>query len=465
MLVLVFSAVFFTLLSALAGYIFVQKRAQLAGENREKALHIAEAGLEYYRWRLAHFPNDLKDGTGGPGPYVHALNDPEGGLLGSFSLSVEGESFCGANTGVVIESTGATAAAPAYTRTVRARYTKPSVAEFSHIVDSNVWAGADRIINGPYHSNGGVRMDGTHNAPVTSGQESWTCYQGDFGCQSTQTVDGVFGAGSNPELWEFPVPSVDFGGITVDINLLENYARNNGGIYYGQAGGQSNRRGYHAVFNANGTVTISQVTDTTPVFSYVSGKGWGYEYNLIAKETPLGTLAVPSACPVLFFKDRLWLEGAASGRAVVVAANVQASQFDPDIILNGNLTYQAGAGLNGITALAERDILVGLTTPDIMNISGIFIAQNGHFGRNHYSTSFLPPALDPYVTRSVLNTLGTVVSKGRVGTKWISSSNGAFLSGYNQRNDSYDAGLAANPPPFTPATSGTFMLRLWEEVN
>jgi len=472
-MVLVFSAVFFTLISALSGYIFVEKRVQLAKENREKALHIAEAGLEYYRWYLAHFPGDLQDGTGGAGPYIHTVPDPEGGTLGSFSLDIQGETFCGAVAGVVIESTGWTAADPTYKRTVRARYTRPSVAEFSHIVDSDVWAGSDRVINGPYHSNGGVRMDGTHNAEVTSGLESWTCEAGDFGCSSTQTVDGVFGNGSNPELWEFPVPLVDFEGVTVNIDTLEDYADDEGGIYYGQAGGQSNRRGYHAVFNSNGSVTIYQVTDTVDdTWGYSSGGSWAREYNVIDNETLIGTYDIPDECPVLFFKDRLWIEGVVSGKVVIVSANLQSSQFDTDIILNGNITYATNSVTDGLTAIAEQNILVGLETPNIMTINGIFIAQEGRFGRNHYCTydcsttkgnQGLPSWLDQYVTRSTLSTNGTVVSRGRVGTKW--SSGGTFVSGYSQRYDTYDSGLAANPPPFTPQTSGSYLFRLWEEVE
>lgn len=462
-LVLVFSAIFFTLISALSGYIFVEKRAQLAKENKEKALHIAEAGLEYYRWFLSHFPNDLQNGTGLPGPYEHAVSDPEGGEFGVFSLDVSGEEFCGSVSGITIKSTGWTEADPTYKRTVQARYTRPSVAEFSHIVDSSVWAGPDRVINGPYHSNGGVRMDGTHNAEVTSGQETWTCYAGDFGCTQTQTVDGVFGDGSNPELWDFPVTSIGFEGITVDIDVLQDYAQFGNGIYYGPAGGQSNKRGYHAIFNANGTVTVYRVTDTTSVLGYTSANKWSYEYNLIANQTLLGTFDIPDECPVVFFRDRLWLEGVISGKIIVVGADIQSPQFNSDVILNDNITYANNSITDGLTVIAERDVLIGLTTPDTMTISGIFIAQNGHFGRNHYDRNFLSPSLDPYVIRSTLNTIGTVVSRARVGTKWIN--NGNFISGYNQRNDSYDAGLAATPPPFTPEVSDTYRLKLWQEVN
>ena len=75
LLVLVYSAVFITLISALSGYIFVEKKLELGKENREKAFQVAETGLEYYRWHLAHWPNDLQDGTGHAGPYVHTVNE------------------------------------------------------------------------------------------------------------------------------------------------------------------------------------------------------------------------------------------------------------------------------------------------------------------------------------------------------------------------------------------------------
>ena len=223
-LTLVFSAVFLTLLSALTGYIFVQKRVQLAKENQEKALHLAEAGLEYYKWFLAHNPGDSTNGTGVPGPYVHTVDDPEGEVLGSFSLDVDANVYCNAVSDITITSTGWTASDPTYKRVVQSSYVRPSVANYSHIVDANVWVGSDRIINGPYHSNGGIRMDGTHNSLITSGVLDWLC-TASFGCTPDSTRDGVFGAGvPGAQLWDFPVPPVDFNGLTVNLTELKSYA-------------------------------------------------------------------------------------------------------------------------------------------------------------------------------------------------------------------------------------------------
>jgi hypothetical protein len=57
--------------------------------NREQALQIAEAGVEYYRWHLAHAQNDFQDGSTTPsGPYVHNYYDKDGNLIGAFSLTI-----------------------------------------------------------------------------------------------------------------------------------------------------------------------------------------------------------------------------------------------------------------------------------------------------------------------------------------------------------------------------------------
>lgn len=465
-LTLVFSAVFLTLVSALAGYIFVQKRVQLAKENQEKALHVAEAGLEYYKWFLAHNPGDSTNGTGLPGPYEHTLYDPEGDALGVFSLDIDANIFCGAVSDITITSTGWTLSDPTFTRTVRASYVRPSVASFSHIVDANVWVGSDRVINGPYHSNGGIRMDGTHNALVTSAVSDWLCTSS-FGCSPQSTQNGVFGAGTpGASLWNFPVPPVDFNGLTVNLTQLKDFATTSG-IYLPPTG----KHGYRITFRSDGMAEIREVVGAVQVWGYTTENGWQQERTVMSNtSSPADYLVLPD-CPVIFAEDNVWIEGVVAGKVLVAAADVSAGSVDRSVIINNNLTY-AGTGNDGLTVIGEKDVLIGLEVPDVMNIFGLFIAQKGRFGRNHYcqndcssqqGNQGLPGSLDPYVTRSTLNTTGTIVSKGRVGTKWTSG--GSFVSGFNQRNDSFDQDLSVSPPPFTPWTSDDYFLASWQEVR
>ena len=185
LLAIVFGAVFLTVFGGLSVYVLSENRLQGRNASLAEAFSIAEAGLEYYKWRLAHFPNDVQTGTGGAGPYTIAYDDPETGAAGSFQLTIAGNTTCGQLTSVDITSIGTPADAPGVSRTLRARYARPSVGTYSYILNDSVWAGDDRVILGPYHSNGGVRMDGTANSPVTSSLQSWTC-SSTYGCSPTQ---------------------------------------------------------------------------------------------------------------------------------------------------------------------------------------------------------------------------------------------------------------------------------------
>ena len=463
LLVVVFCGVFLMTTSVLAGFLLISKKLQREKEVREVALQAAEAGLEYYRWHLAHFPSDLKDGTSNSGPYVHTYTDPEEGTVGSFSLSINGNTQCGVSSTIDITSVGTSDSDTTYKRTLAARYARPSVAEYSYIVNTNVWAGADRVITGKYHSNGGVRMDGSNNSSVESSVSTWQCTSS-FGCSPTQTKNGVFGAGAGSALWSYPTPQVDFAGITVNLSDLKTYARSNGGLYFGPAGGESGKRGYHAIFKSGGSVDVYKVTNVTEVWGYSGEDGWQQEGNIIAAETFMGNYTVPSACSVVFFEDELWLEGVIKNKVTVAAADLSQPNHNVDIILSNNITYAANDGTNGLTAIAERHVLIPLNSPDTMTLNGIFIAQSGRYGRNYYTdsgTNQVPSQYDTYVKRSSLTTVGTIVSNGRTGTQWTCG--GTYCSGYQSRVDSYDGKLSASPPPFTPFTSADFKFVQWRE--
>jgi len=463
LLVLVFGSIFLLMITSLAGLIVNQKKLSRHNVNNETALQIAEAGLDYYRWYLAHFPEDTTNGTTTPQPYVHDYHDPEGGKIGAFSLYIDGNEVCNEITSIDITSVGSTTQSPSITRTVYGRYARPSVAEYAYIINSNVWAGSDRDIVGPYHSNGGIRMDGTNNSSVTSGVTDWLCTSS-FGCSPDQTVDGVFGAGPNSNLWEFPVIPVDFAGLTVDLANMKDQASSSGQYF-----GPSSNYGYHVVFRNDGTFDLYDVTNTYNIWQYSSDDGWHQARHTITGESFIDNYPIPSDCGLIFIEDKVWLEGVVSEKVTIAAADVTTPSVDPTIILQDDITYTATDGSVGLTAIAEEDVLIALDSPEDMELNGIFMAQNGHFGRNHYRTTWIccwydydvPSAYDSYVQQDELDMNGTIVSNGRVGTKW--SSGGTFLSGYNQRTNSYDRDLATDPPPLTPYVSDNYTFIEWRE--
>lgn len=462
LLALVFGTVFVTVLGALTGFVLVENKAQSTATSAARASAIAEAGIEYYRWFLAHNPNDLMNGTGSPGPYTIPYLDPEGGETGTIELDIVGNTSCDVLTSIDIRSTGTPAEAPLVSRTITTRYARPTVARFSYVLNDSVWAGSDRVILGPYHSNGGIRMDGTINSLVTSSLSSWLCTSV-FGCSPNQTKEGVWGAGTSQDLWEYPVPQVDFGAIAADFSSLKANAVASGHYLprFSQTtnpGAASYWHGYRLRFNSGGTVTVYRVTSAPSISSTHINPGDDSlpDRTLIANETFYSTLTIPEDCGLIFVEDNVWLEGTVDTKVTVVAANVTNTGVKSNAMLRGNLTYAQTDGTDGLTLIAQNNILITPDSPNTMILNGIFIAQGGAFGRNYYGNS-------TYDSRSTLTILGTTVSNLRTGTKWCLNSSCSSSAGYQTRIDAYDRNLATDPPPFTPHTSSDYQFVDWQE--
>lgn len=468
-LVIVFGAIFFILAASFVSYIVTQSHLTQAKYEKARALDIAEAGLDYYKWFLAHYPNNVTNGTATTGPYVHAYTDPEGGAIGEFSLVISSSTACGSAYAIDITSTGYTYNSPSLKRKVYGRYAQPTVSKYAYIINANVWAGGDRTIIGPYHSNGVIRMDGTNLSTVTSGQATWVC-DGSMSCAPGPvgtTTQGVYGSGPNKTFWSYPSTPINFTGLTVDLAAMQTKAQTGGGRYIAPSGAS----GYRIIFKSDGTIDVHRVTGTTLYWGYTTEAGWVQERHVISTSTFVANYVVPTSCSVIYVEDKVWLEGVVKGKVTIAAADVDTAGIDPSIILNSNITYANAT--SGLLAIGEKDVLVGLVVPDTMTLNGIFVAQNGRFGRNHYcqgecdafhgGSEGLPGALDPYDKRSTLTVNGTIVSNGREGTKWTSGA--VYLSGFNLRNNSYDRRLVSDPPPLTPNVSDTYEFIEWREME
>ena len=476
-LVLAFMGIFLFLLGTILSYTLTQGRYGRALYAREQALNIAEAGLEFYRWFLAHNTEIMVDGTGLISPTTYEVPDPEGGILGEAEVDVSLNTACGVVQSADLTSEGVSNLNAMFKRTLAARYMRPSVAEYSNIINANVWAGSDRDITGAYHSNGGIRMDGTNNSIVSSSVATWSCTSS-FGCSPTQNQDGVFGAGSGSALWQFPAASFDFAGISTDFPALQTYATNDGimlntttvrvnGVQQGgsfSSVGGSEQRGFRVVLRSDNTIDVYRVTGTTGVYALrIDNIGtWSTDYHIISNQSYLGRYTIPADCPIIFARAKVWLEGVVGNKVTVIAADT--GSFSPDIILSNDITYASASGVSGLTAVAEQSVLIPLNSPNVMTVRGVFVAQNGYVGRNYYQqggSRGVPSSYNSYVQQSSLTTIGSVISNNRVGTQW--SCGGTFCSGYENRIDTYDRLLAFDPPPFTPAASPDYKLVLWRE--
>lgn len=468
LLVLIFGGIFVTVLMALSGYILAENKAQSATRIRAQAFSIAEAGLEAYRWRLAHFPNSLAAGTDSL-----VIPDPSGGTAGTAELTVSSNTSCGQILSVDIASKGIAAEDSSFPITLVARYAQPSVARYSYIVNDSVYAGPDRVINGPYHSNGGVRMDGTANAPITSSLESWWCDKS-FGCsEEGETVPGVFGAGTHQELWSYPTPQIDFAGIATNFSSLKTLAQTSG-LYLprfssGGTNGEAYYKGYHLIFNANGTVTVRRVTSADRLsVAPLNLSDPKSDHARINNENSYNTYPIPSDCGLIFVEDNTWVEGAIPSKVTLVVANISNTSVRPDAYLKGNIIYTSADGSSGFTLISEHNILITPDAPNNMTLNGIFIAQSGAFGRNLYATynrrEEFTGCNTTYEPKGSLTILGTTVSNKRTGTQWLNGCpNTHGNAGYQARTDSFDRNLASDPPPFTPTTSTEWQFVDWQQ--
>jgi len=444
-LVLIFGAIFMVVVSSFIGSVVSQSRAVDARIEQQKATEIAEAGLNYYKWYLAHFPGDTSgDGT------TTVYNDPvTNEPVGEYTLNISDISYCGVTTSINVEATANTYVRPNAKAVISATYKRPTVAEYSFITNGSVRYGASRVITGPVHANQQIRMDGFHNSVVASGV---TSFSGNDGVYTTT-------ANATPGLFQFPVSPIDFAGLTIDMVQMRTSAQAEG-VYFGPTSGF----GYRLVFNGNGTVDVYRVTNTRDYWSYSSSEGWhGGERNDIRNNTLIANnLAINPDCPVLFFADKLWIEGEVNQK-VAVAAGLNTGNAQNNIVVHGNVTYGPSADA-GLLAIAEDDVDIGIDVPNNMTAHGIYIAQNGRFGRNHYVTSGsrrLPGALSSFRSRDSLTRLGSVIGNIGGGTEWMSGS--THLSGFRSRITSFDRNQIDNPPPLTPETNDVYELQDWRQ--
>lgn len=446
-LVLVFAVTFSIAIGGLVLVAMVQRSSSQRVEIRERALAIAEAGAQYYRWHLSHDPYDFTNGTGSSGPYTKVISDPYGNTDGTVSLSIippaSGSSI------VTIESTGWLTDFPNTKRTIRARYGIPSLSKFSFLHNANVWFGSGLTVQGKVMSNGGIRMDGTNLSTIQSAKNTYTCGS-ETGCSPNATRNGVWGGGGPSALWQFPVPAVDFNALSVDFANLRSAAQSSG-LYLGASGGL----GYRIVFNSNGTFTVAKVTAAT------NRKGWSVENNCenlnqdITATTSVGTYAV-NAKPVVFAEDHLWVSGTVNGKITVVAARFPIDTNSMNIWIPANLVYLAKDTNHNIGLFAQNNIYYGYNVPTNFEIDAALLAQKGRIIRHHYNLGGCSSFAS--AIRNSLTIYGSVISNQK--SYWNFGS--PITSGFTTRTITYDTALYFTPPPYFP-TQGEYEFISWEE--
>ena len=447
-LVLVFGLMFSVAIGGLVTIAAVQYTNANRTDIFEQALTVAQGGAEYYRWHLNHNPVDYKDGTNNAGPYIHPLTDPYGNTDGTFSLMITPPASGSSN--VTIQSTGWLNSNPDIKRVVIAKYGIPSLARFSFLHNANVWFGSGITVHGKVLSNGGIRMDGTNTSTVQSAKLTYTCGS-ETGCSPSATRNGIWGAGGPTNLWQYPVPAVDFASLSIDFNTMKTAAQTKG-LYLAASGSL----GYHLTFLSDGSYTVKRVTAAS------NQKGWSVENgceNLsqkITTETNIGTYTIATK-PIIFAEDHLWVDGVVNGKATVVAARFPLNVNFMNIWIPNNLTYISKDGYSNLGLFAQNNIYYALDVPTNFEINAALLASSGRIIRHNYNyggcSSF------GNARRNSLTIYGSVISNQK--SYWNYGTTPPS-SGFTTRTITYDQNLYFDSPPYFPA-QGSYEFISWTE--
>ncbi|MEI6296615.1 MAG: hypothetical protein WCO84_03135 [bacterium] len=455
------------LITALANWSAISLKTSRKEYYREIAIQIAEAGIDYYRWHLAHAPTDYKDGTQTNGPYVHNYYDKNGNILGTFSLDITAPTT--GSTNVKIRSTGKVSADATISRKIEVAVAKPSLAKYAVITEKDVRFGEGTEIYGPVHSNGGIRFDGlahnivssalsNYNDPDHSGNVEYAVHThlnsvDPYPPATLPSRGDVFQTGRS-----FPVPAVDFAKFTNDLSTLKTIAQSSG-VYLSSSG----KLGYHLVLKTNGTFDIYKVTQLVPVpqnCNSNSGQfGWGTWS--IQTETFVQNRAFPTN-GIIFAEDDIWVDGQINNARLTVACGhfPENKGQETSITVNNNLLYTYYDGRDSIGLISQGNINAGLMSADVLRIDAALIAKNDRVGRYYYQpSSGNKTNCSPYDTRDTITLYGMIATNERYGFAYTDD------TGYQIRNIIYDANLLFSPPPNFPLTTDQYQIISWKEIK
>ncbi len=446
-LILIFGSLAIMGIGAIISLLITEQRSSQNAVASEQAFQAAEAGIHYYRWILAHNPNDY---SGVNQDYT----DNNGNAVGHYTVTVTppdpGSSI------ITLTSVGTSILSSNQKRTVRVRYGNPSYAKFAVLTNSNVWFGVNESVHGRLHSNGGIRMDGIGDSLITTVKETYICGP-EHGCNN-ETQPGIWGAGEDPALWDFPIAdAVDFNAITLDFETMK-IAAQNGGLYLPK----SSAFGYHIVFAANATLTVNLVTKMHKAVTGYDGTNWVTESNDIKTDSPIvgyQNIPIPSN-GIIFVEDQTWVSGDVNGRVTLAAAHLpDDGTVTYDIIIHDNIQYFPDRTSGSVLGLiAQQDILVPLYSPTKLTIDAAMLAQKGHIVRYYYSSS----TSKDHAVKQEIDSYGTLITNLVWTWTWVNSSD-KITSGYTTSTINYDSALEYSPPPFFP-TQDEYNLISWEEI-
>ena len=467
--VLVIMFIVMIVLTSMLGYIVSQIKFGFNRAEREEAFQVAEAGVDWYRWYLAHETSgktaqQVQDFWQNGNPLGAGADPYEADYqsIGKYQISVVAPSA--GSTIVKVKVIGWTYKEPATKRTVQVRFRRPSWSEYMFLSNSFMNFGNNSEVWGKVYSNDGIRFDGLAHNTVSSllpsfNDPTWGGNSLQFGVHTTKNpadpnapaypwANGT--VPSRPDVFmggrEFPVPQVSFTGVTADLANMKSQAQAGHGIYLDNSG-----LGRKILFKSNGTfdecIVNSANVNTHAISKYTKTNGSG------TCNTCGGACLSNHSIPnngIIFVENSAWVDGTINNVAVsVVAAKLSGGGATADIYIgteNTDLRYSAYNCTNKLGLVAQRDVRVLGSCPDKYVVDAALLAQTGTVGINDNGFS----------GKNSLTFNGAIAS---------------YLEPYFQHGNSgfairfydFDNDLLYCPPPYFP-TGTEYAVDLWQEL-
>lgn len=474
-------------MTSIIGFVASQTKYALEVHAREQAFQIAESGIHFYRWYLAHQVEGRTAqqiatfwNSGNPygvaTPYEVEYRDPNGGPIGKYKLEVTPPDP--GSTIVTVKATGWTYRFLDDKRIIQVRFRRPSWSESSALANDVMRFGSGTQVYGKIHSNQGIRFDGIAHNVVSSAVASYDDpdHAGgvEFGVHTHVNAPPAVGvndayraaeappsaAAARSDVFlagrSFPLPAVDFNGVLGDLSTMKSAAQagTDGSRYFANLGSDVGRR---IILKADGTFDTCRVASaslTAPAtYDIAMTNGYRRAAGGGTCSTCSGLCLQNYSIPnngIIFVEDNVWLEGSVNGKKVTVVAADLGGGAAPSVYIPNNLRYADYSGESIIGVIGQKDVNIPKTSANDLSIDAALLAQQGRVGRANYGTSDI---------RNSITIHGAIATNQRYGFAWT---NGFQNWGYTTRNLYYDNNLLYSPPPYFP-TGTQYEMDLWQE--
>ncbi len=471
-LVIIATSLFLVILLGSISIALLQRKLNIKKIARAQAIHVAEAGVNYYRWLLYHEQEEYCNNEaciGGPdyGPYgPYAYTDSAGdGIVGYYELYITPPALNG-STIVKIKSVGWIADHPATKRSIEVLCGIPSWTTYATMTNGADWAtagvfsyGSSAEVWGPVHSNYScIRNQGTAHNIFTSSQTNCNNKWGVYNDADPNFPTPI----TPPELPNFlggrdygpHIPIVSFSASVGSEFMNSVYAKatSSDGLLFDPANAGSAEIGSEAAYwgcDSAGLCDegfhITFIADNKFRISMLSSISGNYEING-AGESATVEYDIP-ANSIIFVKQSVWVDGQFNNGASGTRATVLAFKDpidganDANIIINDNMLYSNYDGADALGLIAQQHVSFSEDCSNDVRVDAALLAKTGR----RYAPNFVPNKNSATIYGNTASFLKPSMS-----------------SGFNNRYYIYDNNLTFAPPPHYPST-GQYTFISWKE--